>query len=842
MALGSEIEFRPKLNYARRHATHAAANGPEVLRIQIEINRLWVGIEVVEKVENLRAEFKATGLTDFELFVNRKVGVNDPRQPNRARARRSTESPGWRGHERRGIEPAFPGALIAGQITALSGDQIGARTLARRRSVHIVSNRRGKSALDGRDSGNLPTVQYLSSDASQIPKKWHVVDDCLDKAVRLIEAGNAAFGGQIVDILNPADVEPPADLPANIRRTGDGFRPGVRRQESQSRRHSAFGLDLQRVVVRIADGLVHAHRTRIRRVRAARIERGQAGRFGINQLNGLIGRQRDDQLGPFGADIPDVQHDAAGEFLLNVQIPLLNVTVAHVLVVGDREADRAPDCRAVRIRGEEIRRAGQVAGNRSAARRLRALGHRKVRVVNLRRVIDAVARAHHRVFDEPRLIRETDARAKVVAVSVNQRSAETRSVRKGRVRRNYADDFDVGVLVIRLARTLEIIVPQAEIDRQVRSRLPIVIGIERIPPIPQVRVRVHRIEAAALHIAENEIGKRAPGVSAVEGYAAARVSRLIEGDVAIFDVSAEFEEVSAPLPRERIGKLKDLIGTITWPDLALQIIDAENAIRPTDADARWPVIFRNVRDTGQPHHSGHVEGRIVGGAEDFRFAELVPTAAHFVDQRVAERVRPRRNVVLRAPQVVALVMPPVRIPGFKSVVKDVTPRNRIARRKVVVNARRVVVLLAQSADRRVDEVVDHARTVGQRREFQEGLNLRAERARRNDVIDDADIERIAQHDRRIHAVDLARQVAEIAVAKLGGRHGLDGGGDGADLPPALPVEEEERLVGAVVKPWHAHRPADIRAELIAVQARGLLALFADRVVGLRQRIVAIELP
>src|SRR5262245_39460587 len=358
MTLDSEIEFRPELNYARRHATHAVANGAEGVRIQIEVNCLRVGIEVVEEVENFRAEFKAAGFADFELFVNRKVGVNDPRQPNRARARRSTEAPGWRGHERRRIEPAFPSALIAGQITALSGDQIGARTLARRRRVHIVTYRRGKPALDSRDRGYLPTVQYLSSDASQIPEERHVIDDCLNKAVCLIEAGNAAFGGQIVNILNGADVEAASDLPANIRRTGDGFRPGIRRQKSQPRRHSAFSLDLQRVVVRIADGFIHAHRPRIRRVRAARIERGQARRFGINQLNRLIGRQRDDQLGPFGADIADVQYDAAGKSLLNVQIPLLNVTVAHVLVVGDSEAERAPDRRAVRIRGEEIRRAG----------------------------------------------------------------------------------------------------------------------------------------------------------------------------------------------------------------------------------------------------------------------------------------------------------------------------------------------------------------------------------------------------------------------------------------------------------------------------------------------------
>src|SRR5262245_48898794 len=259
MTLDSEIEFRPELNYARRHATHAVANGAERLRIQIEVNCLRVGIEVVEEVENFRAEFKAAGFADFELFVNRKVGVNDPRQPNRARARRITEAPGWRGHERRRIEPAFPGALIAGQISALTGNQIGARILARRRRVHIVAYRRRKSALDCRDRGYLPTIQYLSPDTSQIPKERHVIDDCLNKAVCLIEAGNAAFRGQIVNILNRADVEASADLSANIRRTGDGFRPSVRRQESQPRRHSAFCLYLQRIVVRIAYGLIHAH-------------------------------------------------------------------------------------------------------------------------------------------------------------------------------------------------------------------------------------------------------------------------------------------------------------------------------------------------------------------------------------------------------------------------------------------------------------------------------------------------------------------------------------------------------------------------------------------------------
>src|SRR5262245_46310832 len=173
------------------------------------------------------------------------------------------------------------------------------------------------------------------------------------------------------------------------------------------------------------------------------------------------------------------------------------------------------------------------------------------------------------------------------------------------------------------------------------------------------------------------------------------------------------------------------------------------------------------------------------------------------------------------------------------IVEDVAARDYISRREIVVNARGVIVLFAEHARGRVDEVVRALRSVGQRHELQEGLNLRAERAFRYDVIDDADIERVFQHNRFALTV---YQLAEIAVAHLGRRHNAQAGRVGTDLPSTLPVEEEERLAGAVVKPWHAHRPAYIRAELIAIQARGLLALFADRVVGLGQRIVAIELP
>src|SRR5262250_2867051 len=120
-------------------------------------------------------------------------------------------------------------------------------------------------------------------------------------------------------------------------------------------------------------------------------------------------------------------------------------------------------------------------------------------------------------------------------------------------------------------------------------------------------MREDRVEAAGLDVAENEIGQRAAGVDAVEPDAAARVARLIEGDVAQFEISAEFQEVFAALPRKRVNELIDLVGTAARPDLPLQIVDAEPAFRTADRYARRPVMHRLARDAGQSHQPGHVE-------------------------------------------------------------------------------------------------------------------------------------------------------------------------------------------------------------------------------------------
>src|SRR5262249_17778007 len=116
-----EIEFRAQLNHTRRHAAHAAANAAEGLIVQSKVNGLRVGVEVVKQVENLRAEFKRARLADLEPLVDRKVGVDDARQPNRARARRCAEAPERRSREGSRVEPSLPGALVSRQVSVLPG-------------------------------------------------------------------------------------------------------------------------------------------------------------------------------------------------------------------------------------------------------------------------------------------------------------------------------------------------------------------------------------------------------------------------------------------------------------------------------------------------------------------------------------------------------------------------------------------------------------------------------------------------------------------------------------------------------------------------------------------------
>ncbi len=95
----------------------------------------------------------------------------------------------------------------------------------------------------------------------------------------------------------------------------------------------------------------------------------------------------------------------------------------------------------------------------------------------------------------------------------------------------------------------------------------------------------------------------------------------------------------------------------------------------------------------------------------------------------------------------------------------------------------------------------------------------------------------------LRVVNRRGDAREIAGAQCRGRNqSLPAKGAG-HLPPRFPVEEEEGLVFAVIHTGDPHRPTQIRAELVAVQARRLGRRHARlKPVQSREAVVAVELP
>ena len=596
------------------------------------------------------------------------------------------------------------------------------------------------------------------------------------------------------------------------------------------------------MVDRIADGLVGANAAPVGLVRTARVERWQTRCPRVDHVNRPVEIvEGDDEPRALRADITQIDEHVARNLLLHVQIPLLDVRVAQVLVVAHREVQRARrQGRRERVVEEEVGSSPGISDDARAGSGLRALGHGEDRIRNLRRVVPAVGAANHRVVCERRAPGEPHARGRVVAVRRDQPAPVARSLWG----RDAGDDkavlLDVHELVVYLLVGLEVVVAQAEVDREPRRELPVVVEVVGLPPVPEVGRCVSRVDARVAHIAEHEICERAPRVNPVESEAAAGRTRLLEGHLAFGDIGAEFQQVPVMLPREGIDELEDLVRAVARSDLALQIVHAEDAVGPVDVDRRRPVFLRQTGNQGKSHLAGDVVRGIVGGTEDLGFEEPVPPAPQLVDEGRAERVGPCAHNVLRAAQVVALVVAPERNTGLVSVVEDIPPGQRVVAGEDMVDTRVVIVLRGNGAGRSAREVLRPHLRVGQRHELEKHERLLAQPRGRNHVVHDAGVQRVAQRDRRAGA--RVGETAEIT--------GPDGRGwdqpQGADRslrqPARFPVEEEERPVGSAVELRDIERPADVRAELVPVQPRRRDALVGYRIVCLGERVVPVELP
>ena len=99
---------------------------------------------------------------------------------------------------------------------------------------------------------------------------------------------------------------------------------------------------------------------------------GQVGRCD-SRLTGLVDVEELEQLGAFRSYVSDLQHQAAGELMLDIQVEILDVRSAHLRIDGEEVALRTVSAinGCISIQNGSTDRAGS-KGIRSQARISRA--------------------------------------------------------------------------------------------------------------------------------------------------------------------------------------------------------------------------------------------------------------------------------------------------------------------------------------------------------------------------------------------------------------------------------------------------------------------------------------
>src|SRR5207247_2187243 len=278
------------------------------------------GLKWFVRLKNSVRNSRQPLLRERERLVDRKVSVGNPWEPERVGARRSAEAAEGRLRERGRVEPPLPRALAARQVAVLPGYQVRARADPRAGRVHVVRHRRGKPILERHDRRQLPAIEQQPRSAARLPEERDVIEHRLDKALCYVETRHRPVRTKIVYILRGADEVAAAHLSADVVRSGDRLRPRVGRQECQTARHAPLRLELQRVVDRIADGLVGSNHAMVSLVWPARTERWQTRCPRVDHVNRPVEIvEGDDEPPALRADITQIDEHAARNLLLHVQ-------------------------------------------------------------------------------------------------------------------------------------------------------------------------------------------------------------------------------------------------------------------------------------------------------------------------------------------------------------------------------------------------------------------------------------------------------------------------------------------------------------------------------------------
>ena len=183
---------------------------------------------------------------------------------------------------------------------------------------------------------------------------------------------------------------------------------------------------------------------------------------------------------------------------------------------------------------------------------------------------------------------------------------------------------------------------------------------------------------------------------------------------------------------------RDRVRADARADLPLQVVHVERAIRAAEQMEGGPYSSGSRETSGRP---------ILPTTSKFASLVVPKTSASlkrcqpprsFVDERGAEGVGPGDRHVLRAAQVVALVVAPDGRAGFVGVVEDVAAGDLVLAAKGCDRRGAEVVLPGSRAGRRGGEVEHAVAGVRQRLEIQERPAPAGSARFRDHVVDDAD--------------------------------------------------------------------------------------------------------
>ena len=167
--------------------------------------------------------------------------------------------------------------------------------------------------------------------------------------------------------------------------------------------------------------------------------------------------------------------------------------------------------------------------------------------------------------------------------------------------------------IVHVVHVLVVLVAQAEVEREVAARLPVVLGVEVEPVGPAVLVAAADAGGGRRRVPEQEVGEGIAGELPRVGEGAARVVGLLGLELQVEVVGAELQPVRAAIDREVVEQLEMLI-VARREDRRI----AHRVVQPAGGNLREADVARVGRHAQQADLAGEVVAAIERSAVRLR--------------------------------------------------------------------------------------------------------------------------------------------------------------------------------------------------------------------------------